>query len=330
MDDHPTTVGDGGQRPESRLEAPARSGTSGRQGKGWWRGYWRVVGAEGRLGEQTTDLVSDVAATHVRRILRQPVDPRDTHSTLLPRLATAAGDLVVDFLSKLHRAVFTPQTTFPQSCPQEHEARTRAPKITHARAHIAFTRHSAPRIDAWNRAAGHQHPAWFNFDHLGAGGEDQPAKNAVQIISAGLYSPGLHSATDLDDKLSKLEVGEALFGKAAAPLPSPPSGASDQVNYDQGTIADGVTDTASQHSRRLPREPRLLVRCAPDATLKSEATDINTAEAFLDIRRVKPAGRKEMDVRAWLDGVKETRGLKNYGVIKLQKDVGQGSNSTDV
>lgn len=100
-----------------------------------------------------------------------------------------------------------------------------------------------------------------------------------------------------DARLAQLAVGEALFEKAADPLFSP-------------------TGTVDNATAAPPREPRLLIRCAADDASEAAAAP---GEAFLDIRRVKPAGRKEMDVRAWLDGLAETRGVKNLQVVKLQR-----------
>ncbi|KAJ9111009.1 hypothetical protein QFC22_006654 [Naganishia vaughanmartiniae] len=100
------------------------------------------------------------------------IDGKDTYSTLLPRLATIGGDLLVKVLREIQAgtATSTPQTTSPPppstiaSCPTAPTTKVRrAPKITHETVHINFLQQTAEEVEALFRGMSHQKS--FPADH---------------------------------------------------------------------------------------------------------------------------------------------------------------------
>ncbi|GHJ86583.1 hypothetical protein NliqN6_2985 [Naganishia liquefaciens] len=166
-----------------------------------------------------------------------PIHERDTYTTLLPRLASIGGDLLVDTLRTIAEgnAVSTPQHTPVDAagCPVKLH---RAPKITHETVHIDFARQTAQEIDALFRGMSHQHALWTTFDGVDLRLLDiRPARDAIS---------------------EDVPPGTAIFQKRFA--------------------GSG--------------EARLAVRCE-DGT-------------WIDVRRVQQAGKREVGVADWWNGVK--------------------------
>lgn len=263
------------------------------------------------------------------------IKENDRYTTLMPRLAEVGGELLVDFLRRL--------TSFSRdqvsSTPQDPAKATRAPKIKSEKARVNFEQESAEYIERKHRAIGHQEPIFFSI-----GPEDG---KPVQITSVGLYRFPLQIRRDenqdedeettkqmgsydqqLRTRLLNLPVGGAMLEKYAQPLQMVEGWAGGQSGGGEDPGSKSNTESKSKStstSTHTAKASRLLVRCKSPPSHSERAAEIvaggmahaqeDQEESFLDIRLVKPWGKKEMPVAAWWDGLRKQK--RSDGTVLL-------------
>ncbi|KAJ9115784.1 hypothetical protein QFC24_006892 [Naganishia onofrii] len=216
------------------------------------------------------------------------IDSRDTYTTLLPRLATIGGDLLVKILREIQAGTATstaqiaPHSTATTS-PAALGTTThlippklrRAPKITHETVHVDFARQTAEEVEALFRGMSHQHALWTTL----------PDGQELRLLDIRIPA----SSTDLPP-WSSVEPGTTVFQKLFTADPVEDVWASGSKSQVSGS-GSGV---------RAGSGGRLLIR--------TRSGEEEVGAGWIEIRRVQQAGKKELSVWDWWNGLKLGKG----------------------